>query len=148
MIAPTTTVFDPKYNWGDTVQVSEIVTSTNEENAKKDYAGKLNTEKIITRLGTDAAAAAYCRNYIFKNGNIGYLWSLGEAMDAFNNMQKINNAFIAIGYTVIAANNGYYWTSTQADGDDAWVLYLRGSIIKIDSISKISEYYVRPVCSI
>lgn len=147
MIAPTTTVFDPKYSWGDTVQVSEIVTSTNEENAKKDYAGKLNTEKIITQLGTDAAAA-YCRNYIFKNGNIGYLWSLGEARDAFNNMQKINNAFIAIGCTEIAANNDYYWTSTQADSNGAWALYLRGSIIKIDSISKAAEYYVRPVCSI
>ena len=150
LIAPMTTVFDQKYNWGDYAQVSEIVTSTNKENAMKDYAGKLNTEKIITQLGTDAAAAAaYCRNYIFKNGNIGYLWSLGEARDAFNNMQKINNAFIAIGFSEIAYNGDYFWTSTQADKNYAWALYLNnGNIIEIDSSDKWSDYYVRPVCSI
>ena len=148
VIAPMTTVFDPKYNWGDSVQVSEIVTSTNKENAKKDYAGELNTDKIIAQLGTGhAPAAEYCRNYTFKNGKKGYLWSLGEARDAYNNMQKINNAFIAIGYKKIASNSNYYWTSTQANRDDAWVLYLRGSIIETDSVNKMSEYYARPVFS-
>ena len=149
VIAPMTTVLDPKYGWGDSVQVSEIVTSTNNENAKKDYAGELNTDKIIAQLGTGyAPAAEYCRNYTFKNGKKGYLWSLGEARDAYNNMQKINNAFIAIGYTKILSSSDNYWTSTQANRDDAWALYLRGSIIQIDSMSKASEFYVRPVYSI
>lgn len=149
VIAPNTTTFDPKYSWGDTVQVSEIVTSTNVENAKKDYAGELNTDKIIAQLGTGyAPAAEYCRNYTFKNGKKGYLWSLGEAMDAYNNMQKINNAFIAIGYTEIASNSDCYWTSTQVNRDNVWTLYLRGSIIEIDSMSKVSDFYARPVCSI
>ena len=65
-----------------------------------------------------------------------------------HDMQKINNAFIAIGYTKISASSGYYWTSTQADSDDAWALYLSGSTIRIGSTSKMSEYYVRPVCSL
>lgn len=148
VIAPITTVFDPEYGWGDdTVQVSEIGTSINGENAMKDYAGELNTDKIIAQLDTGKAPAAeYCRNYTFKNGKKGYLWSLGEARDAFNNMRKINNAFIAIGYTEIAGGS-YYWTSTQANRADAWILYLKGSVM-IESIDKISEYCVRPVCSI
>lgn len=148
LIAPITAVFDPEYSWGNSVQVSEIVTSTDKVNAMKDYAGELNTDKIIARLGTGKAPAAeYCRNYTFKNGKKGYLWSLGEARDAFNNLQKINNAFIALGCTQIASS-GYYWTSTQVDRDAAWLLYLKRGSIEIEAVDKASEYYVRPVCSI
>jgi hypothetical protein len=134
---------DETYYWGDTVQVSGIVTSTNKENAIKDYAGKLNTEKIIARLGT-GAAAAYCRNYIFKNGNTGYLWSLGEAKDASNNISKINEAFAIIGSTEFVG--GLYWTSTQGDIDNAWALNVLNN--RFDYYDKVAVYRVRPVCSI
>ena len=135
---------DETYSWGDSVQVSGIVTSTNQENAMKDYAGKLNTEKIIARLGTEAAAAAYCRNYIFKNGNIGYLWSLGEAKEACNNISKINKAFATIGSTQFVG--GFYWTSTQGDKDNAWALNVFYDMISF--YDKAVEYRVRAVCSI
>ena len=135
---------DETYSWGDSVQVSGIVTSTNQENAMKDYAGKLNTEKIIARLGTEAAAAAYCRNYIFKNGNIGYLWSLGEAKEACNNISKINKAFATIGSTQFAG--GLYWTSTQGDKDNAWALNVLYD--RIGFYDKVAIYRVRAVCSI
>ena len=135
---------DETYSWGNSVQVSGIVTSINQENAMKDYAGKLNTEKIIARLGTEAAAAAYCRNYIFKNGNIGYLWSLGEAKEARNNISKINKAFATIGSTQFVGD--FYWTSTQGDKDNAWALNVLYD--RIGFYDKVVEYRVRAVCSI
>lgn len=52
---------------------------------KKDYAGKSNTDKIIAEFGGEAQAATFCRNCTFKNGKTGYLWSLGEMVDAMNN---------------------------------------------------------------
>ena len=102
--------------------ISGIVTSSDSTTAKKDYAGETNTDKIIAQLGTgNAPAAEYCRNYTFKNGKKGYLWSLGEAQDAYNNKAAIDAAMRKIGGTAITKDN-YLWTSTQYSSDIAWIL--------------------------
>ena len=100
--------------------ISGIVTTTDYTTAKKDYAGELNTDKIIAQLGiSNAPAVEYCRNYTFKNGKKGYLWSLGEASDAYENRKQIDQALIKIGGTPIATE-GPQWTSTQGSSDKAW----------------------------
>lgn len=104
--------------------ISGIVTTTDANTAKKDYAGKDNTEKIVTQLGgSNAAAASYCRNThnLFPDGRQGYLGSLGEWQEAYNNKLEIDACMSLIGGTAIATDY-YHWTSTQYSSDYAWVL--------------------------
>lgn len=123
-----------------------VAMSNNSEVAKKDYAGKTNTDKIIAELGTSSIyAARYCRDYTFKNGKKGYLWSLGEALDAFNNKAAISQALDKIGGSQMPTNE-YFWTSTQYNYYRAWKLsFLYG--YEADD-SKDSLCYIRAVCAI
>ena len=143
-------VMAPTYNssgviWGDAgLAISGIVTSEGVTEAQKDYAGELNTDKIIAQLGIDVAQAAkYCRNYTFKNGKKGYLWSAGEAMNACANQEAINVAMNKIG-NIYMTNN--YWTSTQADASKAWKCSVYESQTAPDY--KYNEIAVIAVCSI
>ena len=144
VIAPT---YDgAKKQWGGYgTTISGIVTSTDSVTAKKDYAGELNTDKIIAQLGSgNAPAAEYCRNYTFKNGKKGYLWSFGEAHDAYNNKAAIDAAMRKIGGTAITTDS-YHWTSTQYSFDIAWILSWGFGGVEADY--KNRNKYVRAVCA-
>ena len=113
--------------------------------AKKDYAGETNTDKIIEQLGEDnAPAAEYCRKYTFKNGKKGYLWSLGEAQDAFNNKEAIDEAFIKIGESTMGKSD-YHWTSTQYNYYRAWKMHW---ISGDDYGNKEDQAFVRAVSAL
>lgn len=121
VIAPT---YDrTRKKWGGYgTTISGIVTATDYTTAKKDYAGELNTDKIVSQLDIiGAPAAKYCRNYTFKNGKKGYLWSLGEALDAYNNKEAINAAMRKIGGTAMDEEY-FYWTSTQYSSESVWFM--------------------------
>ncbi len=123
--------------------ISGIVTTTDANTAKKDYAGKDNTEKIVTQLGgSNAAAASYCRNTsnLFPDGRKGYLGSLGEWQEAYNNKSEIDACMSLIGGTAIATNY-YHWTSTQYSSNRAWLL--RWSDGTVYSSSKYDTNQVR-----
>ena len=143
-------VMAPTYNssgviWGDDgLAISGIVTSEGVTEAQKDYAGELNTDKIIAQLGIDVAQAAkYCRNYTFKNGKKGYLWSAGEAMNACANQEAINVAMNKIGSKYMT---DIYWTSTQANASQAWKCDVYDSKIikdyKYNEIAVIAVYSI------
>ena len=125
---------------------SGVVITTNATKAKKDYAGKTNTDNIIKELGKDAEAATSCRNYKFKNGKTGYLWSLGEMVDAINNKQAIDDAIEKIGGTSLSdTNDRSYWTSTMYNGSYVWTGSWHSDV---DVFEKSIGYTasVRPVC--
>ena len=144
IIAPT--VDNETRQWGGYgTTISGIVTSSDSTTAKKDYAGETNTDKIIVQLGTNnAPAAEYCRNYTFKNGKKGYLWSLGEAQDAYKNKKAIDAAIKKIGGATMPTDS-YLWTSTQFSSSDAWVLYWTNG--SVHYYNKDYDCYVRAVCA-
>lgn len=145
VIAPTD--YDTVCQWGQAgTIISGTVTSADDKIARKDYAGEANTDKIIAQLGEygEYTAAACCRNYTFKNGKKGYLWSVGEARDAYNNQDAIREAMIKIG-GITLDNSGYYWTSTQYSSNNAWLL--DWSIGSMYTQNKINRNNVRVVCA-
>ena len=143
VIAPTGDNVTKKWG-GYGTNISGIVTSSDSTTAKKDYAGKTNTDKIIAQLGTgNAPAAEFCRNYTFKNGKKGYLWSLGEACDAYNNKAEIDAAMSKIGGTALSAI--YLWTSTQYSSYNAWLLHWDYG--NVNHYNKDYNNYVRAVCA-
>lgn len=120
----STTENSSNIQWGGYgTTISNIVTTTDTATAKKDYLGSGNTDKIITQLGSgNAPAADYCRGVTFKHEKKGYLGSLGEWQEAYNNKAEIDACMSLIGGTAI--NTSYYhWTSTQYSSSNSWILY-------------------------
>ena len=124
--------------------ISGVVISDKESVAKQDYNGEANTDKIIAQLGTgQAPAAEYCRNYTFKNGKKGYLWSLGESQDAIKNKSLIDEAMSKIGGEVLKYD---YWTSTLATTIYVWIQHWGSNWVSYESSSNVR--FIRPVCSV
>lgn len=126
----STTENSSNIQWGGYgTTISNIVTTTDAATAKKDYLGSGNTDKIIAQLGSgNAPAADYCRGVTFKHGKKGYLGSLGEWQEAYNNKAEIDACMSLIGGTAI--NTSYYhWTSTQCSSTISWVLGWSGGSV-------------------
>ena len=138
----STTENSSNIQWGGYgTTISNIVTTTDAATAKKDYLGSGNTDKIIAQLGSgNAPAADYCRGVTFKHGKKGYLGSLGEWQEAYNNKAEIDACMSLIGGTAI--NTSYYhWTSTQYSSNLSWLL--RWSDGSVGTGSKDGSYRVR-----
>lgn len=81
-----------------------------EEEAVLDYNGSGNTTNILnTSIGTNISAR-YCSNYIFPNGQTGYLGAAGEWFTVARFISEINELLSVVGVASIASTE--YWTST------------------------------------
>nr|DAT61966.1 MAG TPA: Protein of unknown function (DUF1566) [Caudoviricetes sp.] len=129
-------------SWGGYgTTISNIVTTTDAATAKKDYLGSGNTDKIIAQLGSgNAPAADYCRGVTFKHGKKGYLGSLGEWQEAYNNKAEIDACMSLIGGTAIYTS-AYHWTSTQYSSGGSWILHWSGGSVGFDN--RNGNYRVR-----
>lgn len=129
----STTENSSNIQWGGYgTTISNIVTTTDAATAKKDYLGSGNTDKIIAQLGSgNAPAADYCRGVTFKHGKKGYLGSLGEWQEAYNNKAEIDACMSLIGGTAINTSV-YHWTSTQSSSGTSWVLSWSGGGVSSD----------------
>ena len=103
----------------DTTTLIDGVTTTEDKDvAKADFAGKENTKAI---LKTDTSEAAYrCANYVFPNGQKGYLPALGElcVLAEFDD-DDVMDAYTQIGSFI--AHTAYIRSSTQKNATEAWV---------------------------
>lgn len=144
VIAPTASS-DMHTEWSNSnKQISGVMMSDTESIAIQDYNGEANTDKIIAQLGTgQAPAAEYCRNYTFKNGKKGYLWSLGESQDAIKNKSLIDEAMSAIGGEVLKYD---YWTSTLATTTYVWIQHWDSNWVSYESRSNVR--FTRAVCAL
>lgn len=106
---------DIKWSSDTTNVVEGVMVTTDSEEGKTDYAGKENTLLIIA---TDTSGAAYqCNNYIFPNGNRGYLPSYGELAIAYKYKEQIYEAFSMLGYPNMTH---VWWSSTQRSDTESW----------------------------
>lgn len=117
VIAPNSIAAD---EWGRNYYEVPGITADSEQKAKKDYSGKLNTDKIVAS-GNTYYAAQRCRGYKFINGEKGYLWALGELTDVFNNYPAISKALGLIGGGGLDKSLPY-WSSTQYSENYVWTL--------------------------
>ena len=118
-----------KMKWGgEDVIISGVVSTSEVDTAKTDYAGKDNTDKIIDQLGaSNAPAANYCKNTIglYPDGRQGYLGSFGEWMTAFDNKKEVDTCMALIGGEAISSSvDDCHYSSTQSSRTEyVWVLY-------------------------
>ena len=108
---------------GNGTIIDNIVTTTINDDAKKDFNGLNNTEEISSQLGSGSTGAAkYCKTVLSQNGKNGYLGSLGEWMEAYNNKSEIDSCISLIGGTAISTARAH-WTSTQYNSTAAWFIH-------------------------
>ena len=112
--------------------------------AKLDYDGNSNTDKIISALGSsEDIAAGWCRSKSINIGGEnrkGYLPALGEWQTAYNNKSQVDSALSKIGGTAMPI--GYHWASTEYSSDCAWLLDWGSGNIYYSG--KNNTYYCRP----
>ena len=105
-----------KYVWGPDGMVDGVPSSTSNSNSNagnilSDYDGKGNTMKLMNSLYPSTKTALYkASNYVFPNGEKGYLPALGEIIEVFRNIESINAALLKAGGEII--ENDWYWTSS------------------------------------
>lgn len=137
VIAKTESV---RKTWGMTsISVSGIVTTNDINTAKEDLKGFHNTYSIISQ-DSYANAAIYCNEYVFPNGNAGYLPSAGELVIAYKSKVKIENCLLKIGSISIKADDGY-WSSTQVSLDSAWIFDFNNSNLE-QTIKYFNRYCI------
>lgn len=109
--------------WSTQKQLVEGATvASTASDALNDYNGKANTEAIIKVLGSKAIAASICNDFTFKNGKNGYLMSAGEAQEIYSNKTEISSFFEALSPSPDFSKSNTWWTSTQCDGDNVWII--------------------------
>lgn len=102
----------------DTTSLVDCVTTTDENMAEEDFAGKPNTRAIVT---LDTSMAGYsCYNFTFPNGEQGHLPSAGEMFWTLRNYASINTALNCIGGNNTFQKETRYWSSTQYNASTAW----------------------------
>lgn len=94
--------------------------------------GNQYTQIIIQTLGaTEAPAAAWCAQhgmgwYLPSSGELWYLLAVDRGEMASGIPGKISEALVANGG--VALSNGWYWSSTENDNDDAINVSYKGSV--------------------
>lgn len=124
VIAPTDSSSTQIWSKGGAQDVVPGVTTTTEPVMARttDYRGAQNSSAIVAQYGdTSDYAAGWCQNFLFKNGERGYLGSCSEWQEAYNNKAEIDTCMSLIGGTAIATY--YYWTSTQCDSSSSWSMH-------------------------
>ena len=139
-----------KWSGNDFYQKLDIVESEDFDVAVLDYAGEANTDKIsVYESGTcPLPAVKFCRDFQFKNGKQGYLWSLGEAYIAQGKRDEINAAIDKLGGTKMTEEQ--YYTSTLNDlfnSSCVWCIDWNNGNNRGSYSRTVMENAVRPVCA-
>lgn len=120
----------------DTTNATDGVTAATSLEAKTDYKGKHNT-LFIPKDSTTGDAAYYVDTYTFPNGQKGYLPAMGElAVCAKPLLTEINEILGQLGGDYLQSSS-LYWTSTQANATQAWLIRLYdGTVLTRDKSDK------------
>lgn len=98
------------------------------DEAKADWNGKENTEKLLKYRKSEAAM--YCNKYGILNRVAGtwHLPALAEMIFAQKYIDRVNACLTLSGKTPIKFTD-WYWSSTQYSGTLAWILYWSGGYV-------------------
>lgn len=127
--------------------IGGVTTASSSIEAEKDFNGFKNTQGIIEFIGCDnSSAACNCTFYQFKNGSRGYLASVGEWMEIINNLDQINKCMSLINGLDIDKGTTSYWTSTQCDYEEAWLVTYNGNEFYPNKEKKTNPAHaIRPI---
>ena len=133
--------------WGAVDSTVGGATTTSEKDAAmSDMAGLSNTNAMIAALTSGAAFAA--RDYIFPNGEQGYLPACGELILVASLISEVDSVLTMIGGDKIGIANRFYWSSTQCDASNAYHVCLTPAPGRTSSFYKSNHSNIRPFLAI
>ena len=118
--------------------------------ATTDLQGLFNTKTLCAELRADQTLAVNrCRNLKFRNGQMGYLGSLGEYHRLLAEKDVVNDLLVRCGGTALR-DTGEYWSSTlnlfSASGDNTRWVWIWNAGGYVDGGSAQGLRYCRPLC--
>ena len=125
--------------WSEYGYARSLTMTTDSEEAVLDFNGLGNTNNMISTAFSKNNAAQYCRDYIFPNGQIGYLGAAGEWNAVMNSFDEIEELLSIIGGESFKEDN---WTSTEYD-EGGYVYSLNIQYLQFRGYTYNSNGYVR-----
>ena len=135
-----------KWSSDTSTTIEGIVTSTDNNVASKDMNGKSNTDILVQKNGVVAAVKA--RNYTFPNGEQGYLPAYGELLLVASLISKVDNVLNQVGGDSMDIANRFYWSSTQGNGNSAYMVCLTPAPGRGSNHWKANSQNIRPFMKI
>ena len=125
-----------------------LVTNASGE-ASTDLQGLFNTKTLCAELRADQTLAVNrCRNHKFRNGQMGYLGSLGEYRRLLAEKDVVNDLLVRCGGTALQ-DTGEYWSSTLnlfSTTDNTRSVWIWNAGDYVDGGSAQGLRYCRPLC--
>lgn len=120
-----------------------VLATSDAETALYDFNGFSNTQKINEQYPSQYGAAKSCYNFIFPNGQSGFLPALGQLRAIHALFSEVQTLILMLGETEL--NKSGYWSSTQYDYGYKWVLFFTGNnTIDVDYRINDDPFKVRP----
>ena len=108
----------PSYcTWGTRSNIAGVNNSDSKAAVKTYFNGEAETDSIIANAAS-SIAASYCKDYIFPNGQQGYMGAGGEWWTVLSYKNDIISAMKACGGTT--PSKDYWCTTEQVGSNRAW----------------------------
>jgi hypothetical protein len=131
--------------WGTRSNIVGVNNSDTKATVKTYFNGEVETDSIIANAAS-SVAASYCKNYIFPNGQQGYMGACGEWWTVLTYKTEVIEAINACGGTVPAKD---YWCTTEQVGSNrAWAADWEGPDLTNYNKSASSSVRVRAFCKL
>lgn len=88
-----------------------LASFTDEISARNDFNGDVNTSNMMKVESSSSFAAGFCGTYLFPSGENGFLPSLGQWAEVYNNKNQIEAALVKVGGDGFFSDR-QYWSST------------------------------------
>lgn len=126
--------------------VPDLANKTSESEARADFDGKGNTEKVVAYCKANnksCPAFEYVSNYKTVGTKAGdwYLPAGGELNGIYKNRDALNTVLDKISATKLSVSS--YWSSSENSDNNAWGEYFNSE--STDRYSKFHSYNVRPI---
>lgn len=121
-------------DWSTTPQeIPSLTKYTTARTAITDFDGYGNTQKIRNFGNATKYPAAWAVD--FANG--WYLPAIGQLNILYGNLVEVNAGLAAVGGTLFLNGNGWYWSSTNYDDWQGWVLENAGGVSVDPDVSMV-----------
>lgn len=131
--------------WGTRSNIAGVNNSDSKATVRTYFNGEAETDAIINNA-SNSTAATHCKNFIFPNGQQGYMGAGGEWWTVLSNKADVITAINTCGGTV--PSKDYWCTTEQVGSNRAWAADWEGADLTNYNKTASSSVKVRAFCKL
>jgi hypothetical protein len=131
--------------WGTRSNIAGVNNSDSKATVRTYFNGEAETDAIINNAA-NSTAATHCKNFIFPNGQHGYMGAGGEWWTVLTYKNDIITAMTSCGGTT--PSKDYWCTTEQVGSNRAWAADWEGSYLTNYNKTDSSSVRVRAFCKL